>query len=683
MLIVLSAGPAVVPYFLDGRHPGRWTDGAASLFGLAGAVDGTELRRLLEGRDPHDGRYLPAVRPHRRRGGWDLVFGAPKSVSLLSTADGPGARTAHAAAVAAVLGHIESRLAAGSATRIPCEGLVGACFEHTTNAAGEPHLHTHVLVANLSRAAGEWRPVRSGDWFVGRSALAALYQMHLRHSLAATLGPGGWRLRPDGMADLADVPREVVRATSTQAQSVAAAGRYAARRTAVPADWRARLSAAGLAPPRFPTAAGAGGAAPDDLADPSVRRAVEVRLSARRSDFRMEDVITALCASCPAGAPVGEAVRWAEEFCAASPPVPSPTAGRRWATASALRNDSELLAELGGGPGGATPAPTRPADAVAAVCRATRVAFVGAPPGRCDLLAQAELLHRCRTEWDREGRRVAVDTPDGRSALRWALLSGLPAHRRGEQVDVLVVDQADRRPTAELAALARDRSRLVVFVEGGTLPRLSNPASHGLMAAADRWGRVTSPPFQPWEAAVAGDTGTAPGRRAAARVLDEYLRSPAGTLLVGLGPEEVGALNQAIVGPGRDPSGPGRFAPGDPVIVLRGGSSLPAYGRLGVVRGAPGRRGSPELCVEWEDGSRTATADRRVMGRIGLAHAVTPWLADHTDRPLMVLGPADVLGRGRPRVVPVPGLDRAGEPGGWPPPPPRRYRDRDGPGLGL
>lgn len=713
MLIVSTVGPGVVPYFTDGRHPGRWSAGATRLFGLDGPVAATALRSVLEGCDPATGAYLPRVRPHRRRGGWDLVFGAPKSVSLLCASSGlalsRSVTEAHSAAVGGVVRFAEARLALqrsgpdGRPRR--AEGLVAAAFDHRVNAATEPHLHTHVLVANLSRADGQWGPVGGDMWFVGRAALAALYQLELRHQLSRRGWALDWRLRPDGLADLADVPRAAVRAASTQSRMAVAGGRYAARQAARPQPWQERVAAA--------AGPGGGAAGPLDLTgrratseppapvldDPALERAVAIRLAGRRSDFRAEDVIVALAACHAGGVAAEDAARWADDFCGRSRPVPSPTAGRRWTTEAARRSDNEVRRLLEGRAGDPLPASAVEEltagrdDGAGEVVRSLTtssagVHFLASPAGRTDLLAQAEVLLTCREAWEQAGRRVAVVSPGPEAARRWQVLAGLVPYHPGDRVDVLVVDQADRRTSADLARLARGCGARLIFVEGGTLPRLTNPASHGLVGVGDDAGRLVCPPPRPWGPAPAsGDLpgeGVAVGRAAAGQLLARCQASGMAPLLVGLGLEEVRELNRAAramriragaAGLGTDPGGLGtrpgglgteasRFVPGDRVVVLGRRVGLPGYGVFGTVSEvtSPAERRRSGLDIAWDDGTRTRTDDHRAIAAVGFGYAVTTAVAARTTGPVMVLGPASALGRGRDRALAETGLrpDRPG-----------------------
>src|SRR5438270_3259899 len=427
MLIVRAVGAGVVPYFLDGRHPGRWSPGATRLLGLAGPVRPRDLRRVLEGRDPASGAYLPARRPARRRGGWDLVFGAPKSLSLATGDPGPSLRGAHSAAVDEVVGYLDARATLfrrdAEGRFLPADGLIAASFEHRSNSAGEPHVHTHVLVANLGRREGSWGAVQSADWFVDRQGLAALYQLALRDQIRRRGLDLEWRLRPDGLADLASVSRALVRQTSSQSRRAAALGRFDARRMPMEPPRREREAGTGAEVTPAP-----GPASSPGLHDPALERAVALRLAARRSDFRRADVVVTLAATFAGGAGVADAVDWADGFCRRSLPTPSPTAAARWVTAAARRVDDELLRVLRSPGAGRHTEMDRPAgpDLEAANRAAVeallspggRVHFLGSPVGGPDPLAQAEVISRCRPVWERAGCRVEVSAPTRQAEAR-------------------------------------------------------------------------------------------------------------------------------------------------------------------------------------------------------------------------------------------------------------------------
>lgn len=668
MLLVRAISAGVTHYFLNGRDPGSWTPATGRLLGLSGPVDGRDLRAVLNGADPRTGAFLPAVRHPRRRSGWDLIFSAPKSVSLLAgtSAEGESVAGAHAAAVSQVLEHLEQCLSVRDAAAAggygPAGGLIAARFEHRANAASEPHLHTHVLVANLTRTARGWSGVENRAWFVGRSRLGALYHLALRSELGARGWDLEWRLRPDGLADLAGVPSPAVRAVSTQGRRAAAIGRFPARGQATPQAWRERAEQAGY---DWRTVGESGdpfarpAVASLDLEQPDLASRVTTRLAMKRSDFREADVIVAMAATMQHGCRPEQAAAWAERFCAAAHPVASPTSGPRWTSDLARRADDRLVAvleEMQAGPARA-----------GAACRPGSIAspqltVLASPPGRSDLMAQAAYLERRRAGWESDGMTAAVAVRTGLAAARWEVLAGLVPHHPGMRVDVLVVDQVDRRSTPELLQLleaARGRVSHLILVEGGTLPRVSNPASRGLADFTGRAGALRCPPPAAWH------PGPTPaddrvlnrcGRQAADELLARWAGGSRRELLVGLGLEEVHALNRAarLVVTGGCDAGPGAgspaggFAAGDRVVVLRGGEHRPPYGTFGdIVDLDPCAR---RLVIRWDGEGRTAICGPEVLP--GLAHgwAGTVNLAGRSGRDVLLLGPLQAAPRIRSLV---------------------------------
>src|SRR3712207_5108305 len=138
--------------------------GAAAL-GLQGTVASEPLLRVLAGEHPATGEPLGRVLAARRPG-FDLTFSAPKSVSVLFGIGDDRLRStlraAHDQAVADALGYMERQAAVtrrgpAGVHAIAGNGLVAAGFRHRTSRAGDPQLHTHVLVANLTLGAdGRW-----------------------------------------------------------------------------------------------------------------------------------------------------------------------------------------------------------------------------------------------------------------------------------------------------------------------------------------------------------------------------------------------------------------------------------------------------------------------------------------------------------------------------------------------
>ncbi|MGD9572386.1 MAG: MobF family relaxase [Thermoleophilia bacterium] len=236
-----------------GESPGLWAGMGAEELDLSALVHNADLGTLLRGVSPADGERLRAPAKERTItvrtldeatgewrdeaktlapvAGYDLVFSCPKSVSLLhALTDDESVRRAisdaHEASWRAALSYLESeacviRRGRGGAIRERGEGFVAAAFRHRTSRAQDPHLHTHVIVANLARSAdGKWRAL-DGEAILRTYRLAAgyLYEANLRGELSRSLGVR-WTAPVKGMAEIEGVPTEALRDFSTRRQSL-------------------------------------------------------------------------------------------------------------------------------------------------------------------------------------------------------------------------------------------------------------------------------------------------------------------------------------------------------------------------------------------------------------------------------------------------------------------------------
>ena len=187
---------------------------------------------MLDGRDPATGNSLLWVRRPDRLPGLDLTFSAPKSVSLLfALGDGELSalvRRAHDAAVGQALGYLEReagevRRGEDGRDRLPGGGFVAAAFRHRTSRAGDPQLHTHVLVANMTRGSdGRWSALDGRQLYLQAKTAGTLYQAALRDQLRP-LGLA-WVLNANGTAEVDGIPRSVLRGFSRRREQIGAAG---------------------------------------------------------------------------------------------------------------------------------------------------------------------------------------------------------------------------------------------------------------------------------------------------------------------------------------------------------------------------------------------------------------------------------------------------------------------------
>ncbi len=213
-----------------GEESGVWLGPGAVSLGLSGPVTSSSFAEVLEGRDPASGRTLRTGRGERSVAGYDLTFCAPKSVSVLhllapgEIADAAG--TGHRRAVADALDYLGRegigvrRSRHGHVSFLPTTGPVAGEFLHRTSRALDPHLHTHVVVANVAEGVdGMWSGVDSRRLFAHLGTAQALYHARLRLELGDRMG-AAWELHPSGLADVVGVDPGLCRLFSQRSASM-------------------------------------------------------------------------------------------------------------------------------------------------------------------------------------------------------------------------------------------------------------------------------------------------------------------------------------------------------------------------------------------------------------------------------------------------------------------------------
>ncbi len=262
-------------YYTADRSPSQWSGQAAAALDLEGVVKPEDFRRMLDGTLPNGEQLHNAAAG--RRGGTDLTFSAPKSVSIQALAGGDvRLLTAHETAVARALDHAETLAACrvtadGVTTRQTTGVLAVAQFRHDLSRAADPQLHTHSVVLNVTqRADGQWRALDNEPLYRNKMLLGALYRSELAKEVQAL----GYEVRithGDGRFELAHVSNEQLKvfsqrsnaieealqrqgltredASAKQLQTVALQtrqGKETLDRGALHAEWRERAREAGL-----------------------------------------------------------------------------------------------------------------------------------------------------------------------------------------------------------------------------------------------------------------------------------------------------------------------------------------------------------------------------------------------------------------------------------------------------
>jgi conjugative relaxase-like TrwC/TraI family protein len=225
-----------------GEAPGIWSGAGAVGLGVSGTVELRDFGEVLGGRDPGSGRALRAQMGDRGVSGYDLAFCAPKSVSLLHLL-APGeiageVGVGHRAAVAEAVGYLQRmavgvrRSRGGQVTRLAGTGVVAGEFVHRTSRALDPHLHTHLVVANVVQGVdGRWSAVDGRRVFAHLHAVRGIYHARLRMELHRRLGVA-WEVPPSGMGDVRGVDPMLRFLFSQRSAAIA---EYTARRPALPA----------------------------------------------------------------------------------------------------------------------------------------------------------------------------------------------------------------------------------------------------------------------------------------------------------------------------------------------------------------------------------------------------------------------------------------------------------------
>ncbi|MDR3359620.1 MAG: relaxase domain-containing protein [Bifidobacteriaceae bacterium] len=246
-------------YAEAGCPPGRWAgSGVASLqldsLHAGDAVTETQLQLLIgQGRNPVTGEDLgrpylnhrgvhqrvqdraaaldPALSAQERAAavrqitdeeaehgtrrtvaGYDYTFSVPKSVSVLWGLADAGTQElitqAHHHAVAEALDFMEREIVAtrigastrgGPAAQADVTGVLATVYDHWDSRAGDPQLHSHVLVSNKTCTAqdGRWRAVDGRPMHAATVAVSQLFNAALADQLSRLFGLS-WDTRDRG-----------------------------------------------------------------------------------------------------------------------------------------------------------------------------------------------------------------------------------------------------------------------------------------------------------------------------------------------------------------------------------------------------------------------------------------------------------------------------------------------------
>jgi conjugative relaxase-like TrwC/TraI family protein len=210
-----------------GEHS-EWGGHIAEELGLSGKVDPHMLRDLLEGK-------VGELQLGRRRRdgniehhpGWDFAVNAPKSVSIMALVMGDERIvSAHEAAVTEALNYLEEhatlrRRSEGEIVHQTTGRLVYARFTEHASRELDPHLHTHVVIMNMTnRGAGSpMASLETRAMYAEQMVAGQVYRNQLAHRIREL----GYEVDFDprrGLFEIRDVAQDLVRDMSQRAEQI-------------------------------------------------------------------------------------------------------------------------------------------------------------------------------------------------------------------------------------------------------------------------------------------------------------------------------------------------------------------------------------------------------------------------------------------------------------------------------
>ncbi|QAV69231.1 conjugal transfer protein [Salinibacterium sp. UTAS2018] len=273
-------------YNADGTPPGRWMGSGLPTLGSGQLRDSDEvteaqLQLLIGmGRDPLTGaplgRAYPAYKSVTQRveervgtldpklgptargravaaieaaesergtrravAGYDFTFSIPKSASVLWAVAEAGTQSlivnAHHAAVAEVVAFMEREVAAtragatpgdGAVAQVEVRGLIATAYDHYDSRAGDPHLHTHVVISNKVQTVldNKWRSLDGRPLHAATVALSEFHEAVFADHLTRLFGVE-WETRDRGRDRnaawaIAKVPEQLVSEFSSRSRHI-------------------------------------------------------------------------------------------------------------------------------------------------------------------------------------------------------------------------------------------------------------------------------------------------------------------------------------------------------------------------------------------------------------------------------------------------------------------------------
>lgn len=190
--------------YYSSEKSGVWKGEMARELGIEGKrIEKGELLASMQGYDPKTGEALAKNAGEAHKAGWDCTFSAPKSVSLAWAFGDEKTRkaleSAHSKAVERALDYTQhdtrsftNKDRAGENAGAAAEMLMIATYQHGASREGDPQLHSHCIVMNMTQRENGTTGAIDMDmrW---KMAMGAAY----RAELSAELQRQGYQIERD------------------------------------------------------------------------------------------------------------------------------------------------------------------------------------------------------------------------------------------------------------------------------------------------------------------------------------------------------------------------------------------------------------------------------------------------------------------------------------------------------
>jgi conjugative relaxase-like TrwC/TraI family protein len=531
--------------------PGVWVGRGAKTLRLGETPARGQLETLLSGRSPRTGEELVGGRGRKpTNAGFDLTFTAPKSVSLLLAVGDyrvqEAVLAAHDRGVRAGFDYLErhecfARRGTDGVDVIPAEGFVGASYTHEMARSGDPHLHTHVVIANRVRAAdGRWTAPDMRPVYAAAKTAGTIAEAVMRQELSRSLGVR-WNDVRNGTTEIDGVPKAVLEHFSKRHQEITelalARGWVTERgieeiqretrdhkpqidRDEAQAKWRARASEHGFGDHELAGVLAKARVRRTPLYERDLRRrlAGPNGLTRQDSTFTRRDVLRAVADAYPEGIGGKKLEELADDILRRDGVLVEQRNGHepaRLTTLDMLATEQRLLT-IATANSRSTPS-VRRGTVEAALARAKRlgpdqadaVRYLATGRARTRLLearagfGKTTTLAVVREAFEREGYTVIGTAWQGQAARTLQQEAGIPSVTtarllnqllRGEQPiperAVVIVDEAGMMPTRPFAELVEEvRARDGLLIPVGDRDQLPSFDAGGAFASlADRLG---------------------------------------------------------------------------------------------------------------------------------------------------------------------------------------------------